>query len=63
MSREADRRDAGKDEEDEKIRRALEIHQRLMREHNLQFYNRADPESEAPPSPPTRDGEDERERR
>jgi hypothetical protein len=54
--------DGVRGEPDEKTRLALEIHQRLMREHNLQFYNRSEPAPAAPPEPrrPADDGGDAR---
>jgi hypothetical protein len=59
MSTEPSDRAAAAGGDDEKLRRALEIHERLMREHNIQFYNRhePDPPSTLPAQAPPR-GED-----
>jgi hypothetical protein len=40
MSNEPPRAPGAQDDADEKTRRALEIHQRLMKEQGLDFYNR-----------------------
>ncbi|MDB4951939.1 MAG: hypothetical protein JWM27_4588 [Gemmatimonadetes bacterium] len=41
------------DADDETTRRALEIHRRLMREHNLEFYHIPEkPASPPAPAPP-----------
>jgi hypothetical protein len=45
----------GPGEADETLRRALEIHRRLMREHNLEFYQipeKLAPPPASPPAPP-----------
>ena len=51
MSTDAPRPNA-QDEMDERTRRALEIHQRLMKEQGLDFYNLPKAPPASPPTPP-----------
>jgi hypothetical protein len=53
-------RPGAQDEMDERTRRALEIHQRLMKEQGLDFYNLPKAPPAGPPPPPPSTDKDER---